>query len=581
MKYIAIALACFAYLFLYPWFTVVFANEVEYKSTTRITVEDNNSLYIQQDYELQNTSSQNLVNSFSINLPSNPSSIVAEKDGMKIPVNISRSQINIDISSSPIRLNSIGKIKVSYRVDGFVSSQRYYSEINWPGFKLDGKENQHITTIFVNKNKGDLLYRQADESQVSITNERYEISLPSSKGAYLVFGNIPITFDINAKWMINNVGQSDANYRIPLPSESLGLFQYKSLTGADYGYLDDYGNKYVALRLNQDELREGTIVGQWVPYTGFTFPEDLSLGKYQANVQSLAIDLSAERSQIRKALLDLLNPSFEYGLSKRSGIIESLTFGKQSPIDYANIFQAAYHSAGIPTKIVVGIRTFPGEQNYKWHAWLLVKTEDGWISEDPYLDDLHGFSQTVPFVPHALPWIIINQDDELKDIAFYSIDPASVITSQTSSFDNQDQEMDISGELFLKDAAYSAVALPLYLRVTNLGSVPVSIKEIEIMGTKIDEHLYKYEWLIPGSTREIPITGVSVDDPFYSGKKLLEGYVEFTDGNNTSISDLSLDIDLEIDYQRLAFNTLLLLIIVVIIAIIARRKFSTHKKRSR
>ncbi|KXK27066.1 MAG: Transglutaminase-like superfamily protein [candidate division WS6 bacterium OLB20] len=526
-----------------------------------VRIQEAGTAAVTQEIDLINTSGQYLISSYTQTFPFSIDSLAVTMDGTRLSAVQEGNRVTVTLGQKSVRLNQRGTIRLEYRVSDLVVASGPMHEITWPQFEFGFPTDDFRVSLYYPESWGEVTWSAAEYENATGRFGYKGVMVRSPQPLYLVTGSYSaLTFD--AAYALTHGADSEQLLRIALPDTRLGSFDLGTVTFAERGIVEESGQRFLVVRVPERTRKEGTIAGSWKPSSEPALPEETDLGTTQADIAFLELPEGYTEDRIYDDLQRRLTPATKYLLINRFSITDTVKSRAHTPLDYAQVYTAAYRSRGIPAYTVYGLTRFPQSGDFVWHVWVMVRRDGEWISQDPYMQDLLGYDYRNSVSPFHIPWTILGSETDPATLGVTSIDPASVAKF---SDDLQPFEHTFAAEvqLQLKGEAYSGRPLPLTVLVVNTGTDAVRISSIEIEGAELPRDLYEQQLLLPGTVIEVPVLNLAVDDPFFSGVKTLAGTAIIYTDEETLDVPLELTVAMVVDYRTLGLNLTVVLLMIV------------------
>ncbi|MFQ5492917.1 MAG: transglutaminase domain-containing protein [Candidatus Dojkabacteria bacterium] len=545
--------------------------------STEVTFHTDLTAYVSTTLKLKNRSDQYLLSEIAFTLPRSPQNFKARIDDRSVSADIKGKKVNLNLGSGSIELNQKGTLELEYQLKGLVEDFGVIKRMSWPTTSFAPKRGELgklVQKISYPSEWGELTYKSGQlESEPGIDGFT-SFSSTTDETLSLVAGGYT-NAELSMGWRITNQLDESIRFRVPVPGESVGMFKLDSYEGAKSGFMDEEQNKFLTLHLDSNVVAEGNFSGVFGK-TGFMFNgegDGLVPDGFQTDWQQLGIT-KEDAEGIYKKILEKLHPSLINKFKTRSNVAGSLSKDEHDSLDYSNLLVAALRGNGIQSEIVFGLVNFPTDQTYHWHYWVVYREGNQWNQIDPFLEDLSGFDYFTQIDQLRIPWGTVPKDNSTDSLGFNHLgltkdikfDPPVVEGAQPDS-------AKVFALLELTGNAYSGQPLPLLLRVVNGSNVPVSLSDISIENVKVATDEINSFWIIPHTSQLIQVDEISVSDPFFTGEKTVSGSMKVQLDDETRVLDISLPLDIQVNYQMLSVNLLILFLLLILASVFARKRF--------
>lgn len=559
-------------------FTLPVEAKAEYYSEVDFAVEvlEDNTLYVDQEVFLENTSKTYLISHLSFRLPVRVEKLAASMNGQKVPVKSEGSTIEVDISEYHIRPNKKATIRIQYQIAGLVHSNGTLKRLYWPKFKL-GADKQNVQFKYPQA-WGELEYTNTPPEKILNEGEAKIIKYDGGRDILFSFGKVN-NVAINASWVVNNPTQENISIRLPLPSGINNKLVFEAYENFGNGRIDEAGNSYLIHEVAASQSKSGFFSGKLSSEKANDYKGQGGQSSYYTDYQVLEIDWEQDPQKIYRDLLEKFTPQTEITTWERRPLERINEREQQDPLDYAQALTALYRKGGYDAEVVFGLVNTPLIDQTNWHFWVIYREDidSEWVEVDPFLEDIFNLDFFNDVNPERLVWGVLANEADIDSLGINYYQNLGEIISFTE--DEQVLGITANYEVFVNmaDTAYAGKPIPIELIIQNYSNILLNIDEVILEDSIFSDEDLGNKVILPGEAEAITIDNFNYNNPFITGTRDIAGQIRFEIGNAVTNVPINEQVEFKIHYPTLISNTFLIFSIVTLITILVRYLFEKYR----
>lgn len=536
-----------------------------------ISVKDDLSAAINQIINLKNNSNELLISSVQFRSAATPENLLVLLNGIPVQARYINGFIDGDLSSNPIKVNSKASIQIKYDVKNFMQNIGTVNKFYVPQTEfLDQSLSQQLIINYP-AGMGQPIYLSESYEFKDISNQQNQIKLTTARAIQGSLGKF-LSVKLKMQFSIDNQNDQAVINRLAIPSSYFNQLIFTSSKNLDQGRKDKYDNNYLLIESQPRGVRSGELELHVLPRTALT---EKKINYKNQDLSKLMIDLKQDKQQIYLQLLDVLKPEINSGQLQNHSVSEALAEYSQTSLDYSLIWSEILRRLGYKAYPVYGLVNMPGSSKWQWHFWVTHTEQAKLIYSDPFMEDYLGANMYEQVSPERVVFGLFTDDTDINDLglSYYFKNTAQISDqSLTSNSDSLELSMDIRGK------AISGKQIPLQLVIHNNTNQLVNIEELKLVGKKIKSEQLINQLILPQGFSLVDVNDFVIRNPLLSGPNNISGEAKLKIGDQVQEFEVSKQINLEVDYNKLVLNSVIILLVIYTCVIYMQRR---NKKRRR